>query len=124
MMSKVYSKMDFFTLKIAEFLGTEICISQSDGEKVFKEIYSRFQRNERVNLSFANVKFLISAFLNPSLGMLYKYYTPEYLNENLKLSEIAPSQMAMVKEVLRNAKEYYNDQQKAMRDLEDAEESI
>lgn len=115
---------DYITLRVAHIVRTEVCISQSDGEILFKEIYSNFQRGHKVNLSFANVKYLISAFLNPSLGMLYKYYTPDFLNSNLKISDIAPSQMAMIKEVLRNAKEYYSDQQEAMRSLEDARESI
>ncbi|UBV43255.1 STAS-like domain-containing protein [Deinococcus taeanensis] len=108
------------TIRIVDVVDTDICVTQADGERVFKRIYSAFQRGSNVVLSFRDVRFIISAFLNPAIGMLYKYYDSRYLNENLKVIDITVDQRAMVREVLRNAKEYYENQAEVNNSLNEA----
>lgn len=108
------------TIIIKDIIKSDMCVTQTDGETVFMRVYEAFQANEEVTLSFSEIKFVISAFLNPALGLLYKYYDAEYLNRNLKLVEITRDQREMVKEVLRNAKKYWLDREAVQKNLQEA----
>jgi STAS-like domain of unknown function (DUF4325) len=112
-----YSEGTSVKIYIRDVIKSDICISQRDGELVFKRVYAAFQNDERVVLSFAGIRFIISAFLNPALGMLYKYFDSSYLNSNLSVVEISNDQRNMVREVLKNAKEYWLDTNKIKESL-------
>lgn len=105
---------------VKDLIGSETCVTQSDGELTFKKIYEAFQRKEKVILSFSGIRFVISAFLNPALGMLYKYYDSKFLNENLSIVEITKDQKEMVREVMRNAKEYWNNEKEIKDNLKES----
>jgi hypothetical protein len=111
---------DTVKIVISQVIKNELCVTQSDGEKVFDIIHHSLRNGYKIRLSFAGVRYTISAFLNPAIGMLYKYYTSEQLNSNLKIEEATPTQLKMVREVLRNAKEYYSNQHLAESNLIEA----
>lgn len=96
-------------LIIKDIIKSELAVSTEDGEKVFKKINSYLQKNEKVELDFAGISFMITAFLNSAIGSLYsnKAYTSEFLNENLKLENVEKEDLKLFKEVVKRAKEYF-----------------
>ena len=52
--------------------------------------------------------------------MLYKYYDSKFLNENLSIVEITKDQKDMVREVMRNAKEYWKNQNEIKDNLKES----
>ena len=96
-------------LVIKDIINSELAVSTENGEKVFNLVDSCLQNSEKVELDFAGVTIMITAFLNAAIGKLYskKEYTPEFLNEFLKLENVEKDDRALFKDVIQRAKEYF-----------------
>ena len=59
------------------------------GDKVYNLIVEQFHKKEKVTIDFSGVKTVLPTFLNNAIGTLYKDYSGEFLNENLKISNLS-----------------------------------
>ena len=57
------------TLKVYDYVQNDTAVSYDDGKKCYDEIIKVID-NENVIIDFANIKFVITAFLNPLIGDL------------------------------------------------------
>ena len=71
---------DQIKIKIADLIGSPLCISAEDGQKVFVKIEQLVKDGKQVTISFENVTMLISLFLNVAIGQLYGSFSEERLN--------------------------------------------
>lgn len=96
---------------IKEVINSELAVSTENGIKVFELIDSYLQKKEKVELDFAGINIMITAFLNAAIGSLYgkKEYTPEFLNEYLKLENVEKDDRILFRDVIQRAKEYFAD---------------
>ncbi|MBE8726961.1 DUF4325 domain-containing protein [Flavobacterium sp. KB82] len=96
-------------LIIKDIINSELAVSTENGEKVFKLIDSYLQKKEKVELDFVGISIMITAFLNAAIGKLYgkKEYTPDFLNEYLKLKNVELEDRSLFKDVIQRAKEYF-----------------
>lgn len=96
-------------LIIKDIINSELAVSTENGEKVFEIVDSYLQKKEKVELDFAGITIMITAFLNAAIGKLYgkKEYTPEFLNEYLKLENVEKEDRSLFKDVIQRAKEYF-----------------
>ncbi|MBZ4044254.1 STAS-like domain-containing protein [Flavobacterium hibisci] len=96
-------------LIIKDIINSELAVSTENGEKVFKMIDSCLQKKEKIELDFAGITIMITAFLNAAIGKLYgkKEYTPDFLNEYLKLKNVELEDRSLFIDVIQRAKEYF-----------------
>lgn len=96
-------------LLIKDIINSELAVSTENGEKVFEVVDFYLQKKEKVELDFSGITIMITAFLNAAIGKLYgkKEYTPEFLNEYLKLENVEKEDRSLFKDVIQRAKEYF-----------------
>lgn len=111
-----YIKNNYINMKhliIKDIINSELAVSTENGEKVFEIVDSYLMNKEKVELDFAGITIMITAFLNAAIGKLYgkKEYTPEFLNEFLKLENVDKEDRSLFKDVIQRAKEYFADKE-------------
>ena len=100
---------EYVSISLFEVVGSPLCIASSDGQVVYRHITSVFENDRSVLLSFQNVSTLTAAFLNSAIGQLYGVYSEEKLRSLLKVEDIDQDDLALVKRVVENAKQYFKD---------------
>lgn len=92
-------------IRITEVVGSSICVSIEDGTKLHDMIVAAFVTGTAVQLSFAGVGRLTTAFLNTAVGQLYNEYREEDVRTLMLPPEAAtPEQLGLLKRVVDNAK--------------------
>lgn len=99
--------MSIVTLKLTHIAKTSVCAAAEDGERVFDAIVTEFDKGNKVVVSFKDVKFVISAFLNPAIGKLYGRYDESFIREMLSVTDVTIDHVQIIKEVTDNAKKYF-----------------
>jgi len=88
----------------------ENCITLEDGKKVFDLVHPKLLVGHSVELDFANVTVFASPFFNSAIGRLLKDIKPEDLNRLLKITNLIPTGLEVLKRVIENSKEYYSNE--------------
>ena len=110
-------------LKIFDIVGGSIWVASEDGQKVYDKLVEALQAGYSVNLSFAERKALIMAFLNSAIGQLYNgQYTDVFLRERLTFSDISDNDRALLEGAIENAKRYFSNPQSYDRAWQEVEE--
>ncbi len=94
-------------LSVFEIVGSPFCVASDDGQKVFERIAAAMKEKRAVSLSFHNIQSLTSAFLNAAIGQLYGSFTEDQIRAQLKVRDIQPDDLALLKRVVETAKEYF-----------------
>ena len=95
-----------------EVVGSSLCVASSDGQKVYDRLTAALKANRQVALSFHKVTTLTAAFLNTAIGQLYGTFSEEQIRSQLKVENVEPSDLALLKRVVDNAKLYFKDPQR------------
>lgn len=96
-------------LSVYEQIG-ENCLTLDDGQKIYGLIHPELLANHQVELDFDKVKVFASPFFNAAIGQLLKDIKPECLNRLLKICNLVPAGLAVLKRVISNSKQYYSDE--------------
>lgn len=99
---------DQIKIKIADLIGSPLCISAEDGQKVFVKIEQLVKDGKQITISFENVTTLISLFLNVAIGQLYGSFSEDAIRTQLKVEGLSSDDMDLLKRVVDNAKKYYS----------------
>ena len=94
-------------IKVADIIGSPLCISADDGQKIFDKIEPLLKNGERVTISFDRVNMLISLFLNAAIGQLYGSFSEEEVRNLVEVEGLNEEDLELVKRVVDNAKKYY-----------------
>lgn len=97
------------TIRVFEVVGSDLCVASDDGERVFNRIANALNEKCRVNLCFANVATLTSAFLNTAVGQLYGRFSEDQIRSGLGVSDMEEDDLILLKRVVDTAKEYFRD---------------
>jgi len=98
-------------IRIIDVVGSDLCIASDDGEKLYARIADAIRRGEKVQLSFAGIQDLTSAFLNSAVGQLYsgEFSEPQLKASLLPPLDTSPDDLALLKRVVERAKQYFKD---------------
>jgi hypothetical protein len=99
---------DQIKIKVADLIGSPLCISAEDGQKVFDKVEQLVTTGKQVTISFENVTMLISLFLNVAIGQLYGSFSEDSIRTQLKVEGLSSDDMELLKRVVDNAKKYYS----------------
>jgi STAS-like domain of unknown function (DUF4325) len=97
------------TLSVFEIVGSPLCVASDDGQRVYDRIAGAFKEERNVTVSFRNVSSLTSAFLNAAIGQLYGTFKDDQIRSKLKVKDMQPDDLALLKRVVDTAKEYFKD---------------
>jgi STAS-like domain of unknown function (DUF4325) len=97
------------TLSVFEIVGSPLCVASDDGQRVYDRIASALKDDRNVTISFINVSSLTSAFLNAAIGQLYGSFSEDQIRSQLKVKDMQPDDLALLKRVVETAKEYFKD---------------
>lgn len=98
---------DKVTIKVADIIGSPLCISAEDGQKVFDKLEPLLEQGKEVTISFDRVTTIISLFLNAAIGQLYRVFDEERIKSLLKVEGLADDDLEMLQRVADNAKRYF-----------------
>ncbi|MBN1931445.1 MAG: STAS-like domain-containing protein [Desulfobacterales bacterium] len=94
-------------IKVADIIGSPLCISAEDGQKVFDKIEPLLKSGKQVTISFERVSMLISLFLNVAIGQLYGSFSEEEVRSLVQVEGLSGDDLDLLKRVVDNAKKYY-----------------
>jgi len=89
-----------------------MCAEVEDGIKVSDVIKNFLNNNKSLILSFLNIEMVTSSFLNTAIGVLYKDFSDEQIKLLLKVEDMQPFDIILLKRVIETAKEYYKNPKK------------
>ncbi|WP_108819357.1 STAS-like domain-containing protein [Pseudovibrio sp. Alg231-02] len=102
--------MKTISVPISVIVGGGICVSASDGHKVFDVIRQHIVNGNRAALSFSGVTRMTTAFLNAAVGQLYGDFDEQKIRQHLAPPEDAEDwHLVRLKIVVDRAKIYFND---------------
>lgn len=96
-------------INIHNIVGSELCVSSNDGQKVCDIIRSTISQGNKACVSFENIKSLSGAFLDSALGQLYNGMIQGNIDAKISFMNLTPGRKLIVNEAIRVAKEYYSD---------------
>lgn len=104
-----FANINMHTLSIKDMINNNLAVSTEDGDIVYNAINNSLQKGEKVVLDFNDIFVITTAFLNVAIGKLYgnKEFNSEFLNHNIKLSNVAQDDIILFKKVIDTAKEYF-----------------
>jgi hypothetical protein len=108
------------TINVFEVVGSPLCVASDDGQRVFERIASAFKEEKNVTISFLNVSSITSAFLNAAIGQLYGSFSQDQIRAGLKVKDMQPDDLALLKRVVDTAKQYFKDPKRFNRAVQDA----
>lgn len=95
-------------IKVAEVIGA-ICITEEDGKKLYDLIHPLLKQNQRVDLDVSGGVVFASPFLNTAIGNLLTDIPTEVLQTQLVFHHLEPTDHALLKKVIENAKRIFAD---------------
>lgn len=107
------------TLSVLEIVGSSLCVSSNDGQRVYDRIAAALKQGYSVSVSFLHVSSLTWAFLNTALGKLYGSFAESHIRSKLKVNDMQPDDLALLKRVVENAKQYFKDPKRFDRAVEE-----
>ena len=99
-------------VSLFEVVGGPLCVASSNGQKVYDRIAAALKANRSIILSFHKITTLTAAFLNTAIGQLYGTFSEEKIRSLLKVKDMEPVDLALLKRVIDNAKLYFRDPQR------------
>lgn len=102
----------YIRISIFEVVGSPLCVTSSDGQKVYQRVTAALKADRDVLLSFRNVTALTAAFLNAAIGQLYGTFNEKHIRDLLKVEDVEQNDLALLKRVVDNAKLYFKDPQR------------
>lgn len=107
-------------IMVFEVVGSGICVSSDDGQKVHDQIAAALREGKKIKVSFLNVASLTSAFLNAAVGQLYGEFSEETIRASLTVAEMEQEDLALLKRVVETAKEYFSNPERFKKAREEA----
>ena len=95
-------------IQLCKFIG-ERCITAEQGQSLLDQIKPCLISGEIVTIDLADVKTLLSLFLNNAVGPLFKNFDRQQLEQILKFENTSDSQRLTIELVLKNAESYHRD---------------
>lgn len=96
-------------ISVFEIVGSPLCVASDDGQRVYDRIAAVLKEGRSATVFFQNVTGLTSAFLNAAVGQLYGSFTEQQIRSILRVEDMEPDDLALLKRVVDTAKEYFRD---------------
>ena len=99
-------------ISMFEVVGGPLCVAVSDGQRIYDRLAAALKADRHVVISFHKVTTLTVAFLNAAIGQLYGTFSEEKIRSLLKVKDVEPVDLVLLKRVIDNAKLYFKSPQR------------
>lgn len=82
----------------------EVCVTVTEGWRLYRRLISELRAGREVELDFAGVQVLGSAFFKASLGYLLRDYEPQELRRLVRVSHLQPEAQVALGRVVKNCR--------------------
>lgn len=106
-------------IKVIEIVGDR-ATDMKQGDQIYTLLKEGFEKEEVVVLDFKDMVTVLSTFLNNAIGTLYKDYTSDFLNSNLKIVNLNDDDMFILRRVIKRAKEFYSNEKELTKVLDES----
>jgi type III secretion system FlhB-like substrate exporter len=100
---------------ITDTIKTPFCVASGDGDIIFEIISDAIRNKQHVELSFKDIKYITSAFLNSAIGQLYGVFSGDDITSFLRLIDLKEIDSELILRVKENAIRFYENKEKAMK---------
>jgi len=97
------------SISLFAVVGSPHSVSSADGGVVHDRIADALRSGEDVELSFAGIEDVTSAFLNAAVGQLYGEFGEDLIRQHLKVVDAESDHLILLKRVVERAKEFFRD---------------
>jgi hypothetical protein len=94
-------------INIKKFINGEKAVSSDDGDILFIKIEQLIKEKIIVELDFAEITIMTTAFLNSAIGQLYSEFKSDELNRFIRLINVQEEDALLFKKVISRAKEFF-----------------
>jgi hypothetical protein len=94
---------------VTEIIGSHLCITIANAQKVNRAIAAAFQEGKKVILSFKDAEDLTWGFLSDSIGQLYLDFPEEQIKDSLSFVDITDDDLEFIEDVIYWKKELLKD---------------
>lgn len=114
------NRMKETIIQISRIVEGGICVSASDGQKVYEHVRREVIAKNLVILSFSGITRMTTAFLNAAVGQLYGEFSEVVVRQRLgPPRDFEPWHLARLKMVVDRAKDYFSDKERVERIFEE-----
>lgn len=93
-------------LRVCDVVGSEFCVSFSDGNRTFEAIRDIISHGKNAIISFEDIRSLSAAFLESAIGRLYNGETSAAaLGGRIIWRDVSPSRKLLIERAINEAKE-------------------
>lgn len=93
---------------IKELLDSDVAVSYSNGEKLYKFLQVELDKADKINLDFSSIKACATPFFNASIGYLLKDKNINELKRKLDFQNLSSNGYFILNKVIKNSIEQYN----------------
>ncbi len=109
--------MEKVQINIFSLVGSSFCVEAEDGNKLYEYIKTAVMEGKDVVLDFLNVEMLTSAFLNSAVGQIYRDFDENEIKKRLKVSNLSPEDLSLLKRVINTAKIFFKDPERLQKSI-------
>lgn len=93
---------------IKDLLNSDVAVSYSNGEKLYKFLQVELDKADQINLDFYSIKACATPFFNASIGYLLKDKNINELKRKLDFQNLSSNGYFILNKVIKNSIEHYN----------------
>jgi hypothetical protein len=94
-------------IKLTDIVGSNLCVSSEDGGAVYEKLVAALKEERPIELDFAGVDMVISAFLNAAIGRLAEHMNIPEIHERITFLNSNEDDRDLMDRVLENAVSFY-----------------
>lgn len=96
------------TVMVADLVGPN-CLTVEDGARVYPLLSAQLKAGLDVEVDFLGVQVFASPFFNAAVGRLLRDHTEAEIGERIQFRNLPDVGVHILKRVIENSAEYYND---------------
>ena len=105
-------------IKLTDTVGSNLCVSSEDGRPVFEKLEAALKTGRPIELDFAGIDMVISAFLNAAVGRLAEHLSIAQIHERIAFPNLGEEDRELMDRVLENAVRFYEAPDRFRKSLE------
>lgn len=98
-------------IKVVDLINSPRAVAPNDGERVFDEICPLLKSGQKVQLSFAGITMVITAFLNAAVGKLFGELTEQQFNDLLEIRDLRDAFQPSLESSIKWSKAFFKNRE-------------
>jgi len=95
-------------ISVADVIGETICISVKDSEKLYNAMGEGLLSNDLLEVSFAGIDLIITAFLHEAVGQLLEKFSKMDIQRRIRFTNLEPDDERDIQLVITHAVDRYS----------------